>query len=168
MQEKKTVGQAIASLVLGILSFLMFGFLTAIPAVICGHIAKSKIKSDPENLKGDGQALAGLIMGYITIGLTLLMIPLLAAIAIPSFQKARSLAMEKSCQNNQRIIESAKVEYAIEHNLSDGVRVSQDDIGVYISGGFPSIQCMEQGVYTINPIGTHPECSVHEFPNAYD
>jgi competence protein ComGC len=164
MQEQKTVGQAIASLVLGILSFLMFGLLTAIPAVICGHLAKSKIKSDPETLKGDGQALAGLIMGYIVIGFTVLMIPMLAAIGIPSFQKARSASIEKTCENNQRIIESAKEQYALEQNLTDGVTVSEGSIGVYIQGDFSAIQCMEQGVYTINPIGVHPECSVHGFP----
>lgn len=164
MQEKKTVGQSIASLVLGILSFLMLGLLAAIPAVICGHLAKSKIKADPENLKGDGQALAGLIMGYITIGITILMIPMLAAIGIPSFQKARSASIEKACQNNQRIIEAAKEQYALEQNLTDGVTVTEDSIGVYIKGGFSAVQCMEQGVYTINPIGIHPECSLHSFP----
>lgn len=164
MQEQKTVGQAIASLVLGILSFFMFGLLTAIPAVICGHLAKSKIKSDPENLKGDGQALAGLIMGYIVIGLTILMIPMLAAIGIPSFQKARSASIEKACQNNQRIIESAKIQYALEENLKDGDTVSEENVGVYINGDFSAVQCMQQGVYTINPIGVHPECSIHDFP----
>lgn len=84
MPEKRTVGQATASLVLGILSLLMGGILTAIPAVICGHIAKSKIKKDPENLEGEGQALAGLIMGYITIGLSAVVtLAILAAVAIP-------------------------------------------------------------------------------------
>jgi len=84
MQQKQTAGEATASLVLGILSLIMFGILTAIPAVICGHIAKSKIKKDPDNLMGEGQALAGLIMGYITIGLSILVtIAILAAVAIP-------------------------------------------------------------------------------------
>lgn len=164
MQQKKTVGQSIASLVLGLLAFLLLGLLAAIPAVICGHLAKSKIKADPENLTGGGQALAGLIMGYITIGITVLMIPLLVAIGIPSFQKARSASIEKSCQNNQRIIESAKEQYALDQALPDGVPVTEESIAVYISGGFPAVQCMEQGVYTINPIGIHPECSVHRIP----
>ena len=161
MQEKKTVGQAIASLVCGILAFIMFGLLTAIPAVICGHIAKSKIKADPENLKGDGQALAGIIMGYVTIGISVLMIPLMAAIAIPSFVKARDLSMEKSCVNNCRIIESAKEQYALEQGLDDGAEAVSENISSYISGGFSGIQCPELGVYTINPIGIKVDCSVH-------
>ena len=167
MQEKKTVGQSIASLVLGILSFIMFGLFAAIPAVICGHIAKSKIKADPENLKGDGQALAGLIMGYITIGITILMIPMLAAIGIPSFVKARDISMEKSCQNNLRIIQSAKEQCAMVKNLTDGAAITEESIGVYIKGDFSVIQCLKQGVITINPIGVNPDCSVHDFPEQY-
>jgi len=88
-QQKKTVGVAIASLVLGISGFVI-GLLGAVPAVICGHIAKSKIKKDPENLAGDGMALAGLLMGYIQIA----MIPILIAIAIPAFVKAKTRAQE--------------------------------------------------------------------------
>ena len=85
MTEKKTDGQATASLVLGILSITIFGILTAIPAVICGHKAKSKIKSDPENLQDEGQALAGLIMGYIVIGYSLVIgVVVVAVLVIPS------------------------------------------------------------------------------------
>lgn len=81
MNEKKTVGQSIASLVLGILSLLCFGIFTAIPAVICGHVAKARIKADSENLQGEGMALAGLITGYITIGFTV--VAMAAAVVIP-------------------------------------------------------------------------------------
>jgi hypothetical protein len=55
----KTSGLAIASLVL---SFL--GPFGCIPAVICGHIARAKIKQD-SSLGGDGLAKAGLIIGYL-------------------------------------------------------------------------------------------------------
>jgi hypothetical protein len=66
-QQEKTSGLAIASLVLGILS-LCGGFLMGIPAVICGHLAKKRIKLTGE--KGEGMALAGLIIGYCSIGAT--------------------------------------------------------------------------------------------------
>lgn len=161
MEQKKTVGQATASLILGILSLIMTGILTAIPAVICGHIAKSKIKNDPANLQGDGQALAGLIMGYIVIGFSVLLIPLMMAIAMPSFVKARDMAYEKQCINNLRIIGSAKDQHAIENDIPEGSRVNAEQLGVYITGGFESIHCAESGLYTIGPIGTDPECSLH-------
>ena len=97
METKKTVGQATASLVLGILSMVMFSILAGIPAVVCGHIAKSKISKNPETLKGDGIALAGLIMGYLSIAVSVLIIPaILAAVAIPlmSGNVERAMAAE--------------------------------------------------------------------------
>jgi hypothetical protein len=59
----KTSALAIWSLVLGILSLTCFGFLSGIPAVICGHIARSEIKKSEGRLEGEGMALAGLITG---------------------------------------------------------------------------------------------------------
>lgn len=56
-----------ASLILGILVFCT-GF-SAIPAVICGHIALSQINNSEGHLKGSGLATAGLIMGYIGIAI---------------------------------------------------------------------------------------------------
>ena len=41
----QTSGLAVTSLVLGILSCSIIPLLPAIPAVICGHIAKSKIRA---------------------------------------------------------------------------------------------------------------------------
>ena len=61
-----TSGKAIASLILGICSFL-FSILTGIPAIIFGHLAKSDIRKSGGRIQGDGMALAGLILGYISI-----------------------------------------------------------------------------------------------------
>src|SRR5688500_20310266 len=88
----KNAGIAITSLVLGILSFICFGPLTGIPAIICGHMALKRIRNSQGTLTGDGFGLAGLIMGYINLALSLIMIPLLLAIAIPNFVKARDAA----------------------------------------------------------------------------
>lgn len=168
MQQKQTVGQATASLVLGILSLILLGILTAIPAVICGHVAKSKIKKNPENLQGEGQALAGLIMGYIVIAGSIFLIPMMAAIAIPSFVKARDTSIEKACHNNRRIIEAAKEQYAMEQGLPDGTAVAGTNIAPYIHCDFSEIQCMEGGVYTLNPVGVDAECSVHNVSQQYE
>lgn len=162
MQQKRTEGQAIASMVLGIVSIISCGILTAIPAVICGHIAKKKIRNDAENLQGDGMALSGLIMGYIVIGISILVIPaILLAIGIPAFAQARDSAMEKSCLNNMRILEAAKEACALEQSLPEGSSVTEEQIGVYIEGGLESIHCTEAGEYIIRPIGIPAGCSVH-------
>ncbi len=62
---------AIWSLVCSILGF--FTFVTAIPGVIFGHLALNEIKKNPR-LEGRGLAIAGLIMGYIVVGLAALAI----------------------------------------------------------------------------------------------
>ena len=106
----------------------------------------------------------GCLLPILALFFAIPIIGLLAAIGIPSFQKARSASIEKSCQNNQRIIEAAKEQYALEQNITDGVMVTKESIGVYIKGSFSAVQCPGQGVYTINPTGIHPECSIHDFP----
>ncbi|MBA3823457.1 MAG: DUF4190 domain-containing protein [Ktedonobacterales bacterium] len=72
-------GLATASLVLGLLMFL-FGIFTGIPAVITGHMALGRIKQNPALAGSRGQAIAGLVLGYISIGLTV--IGIVAIIAI--------------------------------------------------------------------------------------
>jgi len=67
-----TSGTAIASLIFGILSWLMLPFIGAIIAVILGHIARSEIRrAPPGTIEGDGLALAGLILGWIQLGLAI-------------------------------------------------------------------------------------------------
>lgn len=83
-QQEKTSGLAIASLVLGILG-LCGGLILGIPAVICGHLAKNKIKATGE--KGAGMALAGLIMGYCSIAFTFIA-GILFALAVPAMTTA--------------------------------------------------------------------------------
>jgi Domain of unknown function (DUF4190) len=61
---------AIAALICAV-GQLAFWFLAAIPAVILGHKARRQIRRTGES--GDGMALASLILGYIGLGLTVLM-----------------------------------------------------------------------------------------------
>jgi hypothetical protein len=59
-----TNSMAIASVVLGVAEFFTVG-LTAIPAVVCGHIARRQIRQTAE--RGDGLATSGLVLGYMAI-----------------------------------------------------------------------------------------------------
>ena len=63
---------AIAALVTGILSLTLCGIFTAIPAIICGHIGVKQ--ADKGEASGRTMAMAGMIMGYISLALTLLAI----------------------------------------------------------------------------------------------
>lgn len=51
---------------------LVLGFVVPIGGIICGHIALGQIKRTGEG--GRGLALAGLILGYVFTGLTLLFV----------------------------------------------------------------------------------------------
>jgi hypothetical protein len=51
---------------------LVFGFVFPIAGIVCGHIARSQIKRTGES--GDGLAVAGLILGYVLTGLTVLFV----------------------------------------------------------------------------------------------
>ncbi|MGZ3581580.1 MAG: DUF4190 domain-containing protein [Ktedonobacterales bacterium] len=63
-----TSGLAIASFICGLLTLFAFPYL-GIAAVICGHIALGQIRSSGGFIAGRGFALAGLILGYIMLGL---------------------------------------------------------------------------------------------------
>ncbi len=70
-----TDGYAIASLVLGIVGLLgvaFFGFVAAVLAAVFGHVALGRISRAGAGRGGRGLAIAGLVLGYITIGLTVL------------------------------------------------------------------------------------------------
>jgi hypothetical protein len=63
---------AIASLVSGLVAWFFIPVVGAIVAVITGHLAKKEIRDSQGALTGDGMALAGLILGYIQLGLVFL------------------------------------------------------------------------------------------------
>lgn len=72
--EPPTSVLAICSLVFGIGGFVFLPFLGSIAAVICGHMARNELRRRQGQLRGDGLAMAGLILGYIGIALTILAI----------------------------------------------------------------------------------------------
>jgi uncharacterized membrane protein len=70
---------AVASLVCGVAEFFTLG-LTAIPAVILGHMARGRIRRTGE--QGSGLALAGLILGWAAIIVFVLVVALGSVAAV--------------------------------------------------------------------------------------
>ena len=62
---------AIVSLISGIVSWFLLPFVAAVVAVITGHMAKNEIKKGNGMITGNGMATAGLILGYVQLGLGL-------------------------------------------------------------------------------------------------
>ncbi|MGA9450729.1 MAG: DUF4190 domain-containing protein [Verrucomicrobiia bacterium] len=163
--QPKTSTLAIWSLVLGILSLTCFSILSAIPGVICGHKALSKIKHSGGALAGRGLAIAGLVTGYLGILWAVIVIPMMLAIAIPNFVKARDVAMTNACVNNLRQIEAAKNEWALERGKKPGDIPTAQDLKPYFKNGvFPT--CPAGGSYTIGAVSNAPTCSIpgHKLP----
>ncbi|HEX9352680.1 MAG TPA: DUF1707 and DUF4190 domain-containing protein [Streptosporangiaceae bacterium] len=75
----RTNSLAVAALACGVTEFFTAG-LTAIPAVVLGHMARSQIRRTGEN--GSGLALAGLILGWLAIVLFVLIVVVGAAAAV--------------------------------------------------------------------------------------
>jgi len=86
---------AIVSLVLAILSFFCGAFLTAIPAIVCGHVAWSAIKKSGGALHGKGIAIAGLILGYVAIPIAVLQVWFLVGMIQGERERIHSLSLEK-------------------------------------------------------------------------
>lgn len=129
----RTSGMAIASLVLGICSVLGCSIFTAIPGLILGGIALSKIGKSRGTLTGTGQAVAGLVLG----GLGLLVVPILAAILLPAISQARGKAQEASCMNHARQIGMAMQQYALEN--TNRLPAKLEDLNEYLGGGAATV-----------------------------
>ena len=68
--------------ILGLCGFCCGFFMTAaIAGIICGHIALSRIKANPE-LEGHSLAMAGLIIGYVAVAGWLTWILLFGGLAV--------------------------------------------------------------------------------------
>ena len=70
--EKTTSILAILSTISGAASFLVVPFIGAIAALITGYMAKSEIKKSNGMVEGEGFATAGIVMGWINIGLSIM------------------------------------------------------------------------------------------------
>jgi type IV pilus assembly protein PilA len=107
----KTSGKAVASLICGLLFFIPLLFIAAI---VLGHLALSEIRKSAGRLKGEGMAIAGLVLGYIEIaGIPLILI--IAAIAIPNLLRAKMAANESSAAGSVRILNVAEITYTAAH-----------------------------------------------------
>jgi hypothetical protein len=86
---------AVTSLVLGIVSLVMCGFVTGIPAMILGRRAKREIQASGGALGGEGMATAGFVTGLISTviaGLAFVLVVLVFA-----FGGAISNTFEQTC-----------------------------------------------------------------------
>jgi hypothetical protein len=124
--EPERKGLAIASFVLGLLSFVLcLGVFTGIPAIILGHVAKNRSQRFSAQHGGKGFAIAGLTLGYVSIAYTLL----LAALLIPNFHAARAPSQARACSGQMRQIGLAFRIWSIDHQDQFPFNVSTNSGG---------------------------------------
>jgi prepilin-type processing-associated H-X9-DG protein len=132
--DNRRKGMAVLSFVLGLCSFVLcLSFITAIPAIILGHVARNRAARSPERFGGGGFAMAGIVLGYVSILFTLvvasLIIPGASRAPRRSFARRSGMPMPTDCQNNLRQIGLAMKVWALERNDQFPFNVSTNSGG---------------------------------------
>ena len=160
--QKKTLGLAIASLVFGCLMIIpLLGILCSVAAVTLGIVALVKISKNKDTLKGQGMAIAGIVLGGIGVAM-IPIVALLAAIAIPNLLRARINADEAGAMATVKMVSTALGTYAAANNgqypLSEEELVKNNYVSEPVSGtqkyGYTYTVGLQQGGYEIvaNPV----------------
>ena len=118
----QTSGKAIGSLICGIINV----FPLSVVAIILGHLSLSEIKKSAGRLKGQGLAIAGLVLGYLGIAF-IPFILIIAAIAIPNLLRARISANESSAVGSVRNLIAAELGYS-QMNSASGYTCHLSDL----------------------------------------
>jgi hypothetical protein len=123
LPPRRTNPLAVVSLIAGCAQLLVW-FFGAIVAIITGHIARHQIKRSGES--GSGMALAGLILGYIGLALSVLIV---TGVIIFATAVAPGI-VQRDLRNDGRSFASAIAAQAAAQNLSPrspaAIRVAYD------------------------------------------
>lgn len=102
----------------------------------------------------------------VEIMIVVVIIGLLAAMAIPAFNKVRETSQAKTCINNLRQIASAVDQYALEAGDTTGTTYALTDLvgpTLYIKA---TPNCPLNGTYGNITVGTAPTCSANSATHA--
>lgn len=69
---RQTSSLAIVSLVSGILGWTLLPFIGTLVAIVTGHMARKEISNSGGRLDGDGLAVGGLVLGWVSAALWLI------------------------------------------------------------------------------------------------
>ena len=95
----------------------------------------------------------------VEIMIVVAIIGLLAAIAIPSFMRARTTSQKNACIENLRQVSGAEEQWAMEANKNSGDTFDTTGVSVYLKGSVIP-KCPGGGTYTYKAVGTDPTCSI--------
>jgi uncharacterized membrane protein YjfL (UPF0719 family) len=147
---------AIFSLVLGLVGLFCLSIFGGIPAIILGHKARRNIRESRGAEGGAGMALAGLILGYVSIAMAVISL----IVAIPMVIQAKKHAQTVQCVNNLRMIDFAKEQWAAENEKDASAVPTPQDLDPLMEKPFEQMVCPLGGTYSINAVGQKPTCSI--------
>jgi hypothetical protein len=111
-EQQLRTGLAVTSMILGIVSlptsFFLLGLLLAPIGFILGIVSVVKANKQPRVFGGKGFAIAGIITSCFTF---FLILPIIAAIAIPNLLAARRIANEMSALKTLDTLSAAEITY---------------------------------------------------------
>lgn len=101
----KNDGFAIASLVLGIIGLVFFWFpVCSILAIIFAAISISRINKSDGQLTGKGMAIAGLVLGIISVAIIVLVFVIVGAGAAAFMTEFKKFGTGSGMDSNLRIL----------------------------------------------------------------
>lgn len=95
----------------------------------------------------------------VEIMIVVAIIGLLAAIAIPSFIKARTSSQTNACINNLRQIEAGKEQWALEKRKGTGVLAVTVEVMEFFKNPTSTTNCPAKGSVVFGYIGTNATCT---------
>jgi general secretion pathway protein G len=93
----------------------------------------------------------------IELMITISILSVLLAIAVPNWIQARTRTQSRACQKQLHTIRAAKEQYVMTHNLGTSATFDMTDL---VSDGWlrPGIVCPEGFSYTIGAVNENPTC----------
>lgn len=147
---------AISSLVLGLLTPCTMG-LSGFLGFLLGLVALIRMSRHPGRWSGKGLAIGGLCVSALLVALV---VPLMLAIAIPNFVKARETSQRNACLNHLRQIDAAKEQWVRENKKRNTDAPAWEDLVGPDKYFKEKPVCPAGGTYTIGDMMTEPTCSV--------
>ena len=96
----------------------------------------------------------------VEIMIVVAIIGLLAAIAIPSFMKARTQSQANACINNLRQVEAGKEQWALATKQLANATAVTSEVMAYIKNPTSVTNCPGGGTVAFRVIGTNATCTV--------
>jgi len=167
-----TCGLAIASLVLGILSFCI-PCIPALIGLILGIVALVSISRSSGHLKGTGLAVAGIVLSAISF----FIVPVLLGMLMPALAGVKDVAQAKVCEINMKGLSNAMMVYQNDYSgqyptcsqwcdlLIDKADVSRTTLWCKAHGDYERSSCYAMNKYIEQP-GAKPGDMVLLFETA--